>query len=62
MEGDPHPMPGISLGGVAISRLSNALNASLVAALMWAGAVSFKKVFKADDNQLAYAFQVILIN
>ena len=52
-------MPGISLGGVAVSRLSNALNAILIAALMWAGAVSFKKVFKAEENQLAYAFQVM---
>ena len=48
--GDPHPLPGISLRGVAISRLSHALNAVLVAALMWAGAVSFKRVVKEKDN------------
>lgn len=57
-EGNPHPLPGISLRGVAISRLSHALNAILVAALMWGGAVSFKKVLKSEDNQLAYAIQV----
>lgn len=37
-------------------------NAVLVAALMWSGAVSFKKVLKEEvkdkDNQLPYAFQV----
>lgn len=58
--GDPHPLPGISLRGVAVSRLSHALNAVLVACLMWAGAVSFKKVIKSEDNQLAYAIQGII--
>ena len=57
-QGTKSHIPGISLGGVAVIRLSHALNAVLVAALMWTGAVSFKKVFKAEDNQLAYAFQV----
>lgn len=57
-EGNPYPLPGISLRGVAVSRLSHALNAVLVASLMWPGAVSFKKVIKSDDNQLAYAVQV----
>lgn len=57
-EGNPHPLPGISLNGVAVSRLSHALNAILVAALMWAGAVSFKKVIQSNDNQLAYTMQV----
>lgn len=52
-------MPGISLRGVAVSRLSHALNAILVAALMWGGAVSFKKVLKSEDNQLAYTMQVV---
>ncbi len=56
-EGNPHPLPGISLRGVAVSRLSHALNAVLVACLMWAGAVSFKKVIKSEENQLAYAIQ-----
>ena len=56
--GDRHPLPGISLYGVAVSRLSHALNAVLVAALTWGGAVSFKKVLKAEDNQLAYTIQV----
>lgn len=58
-EGNSSNIPGISLGGVAVSRLSHALNAVLVAALMWTGAVSFKKVLKEQENQLAYAFQVI---
>lgn len=57
-KGDPQPIPGISLRGVAVSRLSHALNAVLVAALMWAGAVSFKRVIKEKENQLAYAIQV----
>lgn len=45
-----------------MSRLSHALNAVLVAALMWGGAVSFKKVLKSEDNQLAYTMQVILMH
>lgn len=59
-KGESHPIPGISLRGVAISRLSHALNAVLVAALMWAGAVSFRRVVRVKDNQLAYAIQVEL--
>ena len=59
IEGESQPLPGISLRGVAVSRLSHALNAILVAALMWGGAVSFKKVLKSEDNQLAYTMQVV---
>ena len=57
-EGKSIPLPGISLAGVAVSQISHSLNAVVVAALMWAGAVSFKKVVSQEENQLAYAFQV----
>ena len=45
------------LKGVALTRLSTVLNALVMAGLVWAGALSFKRVVKSESAQLVYCMQ-----
>ena len=45
------------LKGVALTRLSTVLNALVMAGLVWAGALSFKRVVRSDSAQLVYCMQ-----
>ncbi|KAK9846658.1 hypothetical protein WJX81_008623 [Elliptochloris bilobata] len=47
------------LQGVALTRLSSVLNALVMAGLVWAGALSFKRVVRSDSAQLVYCMQGI---
>ena len=82
---DSSKVPDLVVKGITLSRYTHTINALLVAALFWMGAISFKKVdplqsrlmqhgpaetvalqaaggcmqvLKAEDEQLAFAFQV----
>ena len=45
------------LKGVALTRLSTVLNALVMAGLVWAGALSFKRVVRSESAQLVYCMQ-----
>ena len=47
------------LQGVAVTRLSSVLNALVMAGLVWAGALSFKRVVRSDSAQLVYCMQAL---
>jgi hypothetical protein len=51
------PEGGWVLQGVALTRLSAVLNALVMAGLVWAGALSFKRVVRSDSAQLVYCMQ-----
>lgn len=46
------------LQGVELTRLSAVINALVMAGLVWAGALSFKRVVKSESAQLVYCMQV----
>jgi len=57
LDGSVLPEGGWVLQGVALTRLSAVLNALVMAGLVWAGALSFRRVVRSDSGQLVYCMQ-----
>ena len=58
LDGSVLPEGSWVLQGVELTRLSAVINALVMAGLVWAGALSFKRVVKSKSAQLVYCMQV----
>ena len=58
LDGSVLPQGSWVLQGVELTRLSSVVNALVMAGLVWAGALSFKRVVKSESAQLVYCMQV----
>jgi hypothetical protein len=58
LDGSFLPTDNLYLKGVTLARTFRVLDSLVLAALVYLGAMCFKKVVATEENQLAYCIQV----